>query len=100
MWIRIQPFHCNADPDSAFHSNTNPDPASKNNTDPDPHPGLHHKVLTYVEFRAVSGVFQNIDPPPPLQPASESSPRIKGRGVHTRGAVRGWVVNILEDARH
>ncbi len=25
-----------------------------------------HKVLTYVEYRAVSGVFQNIDPPPPL----------------------------------
>jgi hypothetical protein len=33
--------------------------------------GLHpafftfsHKVLTNVEYRAVSGVFQNIDPPP------------------------------------
>jgi hypothetical protein len=25
-----------------------------------------HKVLTYVEYRAVSGVFQNIDPPTPL----------------------------------
>jgi hypothetical protein len=25
-----------------------------------------HKVLTYVEYRAVSDVFQNIDPPPPL----------------------------------
>jgi hypothetical protein len=37
--------------------------------------GLDHKVLTYVEFRAVSGVFQNIDPPPPLHPASVSSPR-------------------------
>ncbi len=24
-----------------------------------------HKVLTYVEYRDVSGVFQNIDPPPP-----------------------------------
>jgi hypothetical protein len=23
-----------------------------------------HKVLTYVEYRAVSGVFQNIDPHP------------------------------------
>ena len=27
-----------------------------------------HKVLTYVEYRAVSGVFQNIDPPPPFPP--------------------------------
>jgi hypothetical protein len=26
---------------------------------------LGHKVLTYVEYRAVSDVFQNIDPPPP-----------------------------------
>ncbi len=26
-----------------------------------------HKVLTHVEYRAVSGVFQNIDPPPPLR---------------------------------
>ncbi len=26
---------------------------------------LDHKVLTYVEYRAVSCVFQNIDPPPP-----------------------------------
>jgi len=24
-----------------------------------------HKVLTYVEYRAVSSVFQNIDPPSP-----------------------------------
>jgi hypothetical protein len=24
-----------------------------------------HKVITYVEYRAVAGVFQNIDPPPP-----------------------------------
>jgi hypothetical protein len=39
---------------------------------------LHHKVLTYVEYRAVSGVFQNIDPPlsiqrvcPPTAPKAE-----------------------------
>jgi hypothetical protein len=25
----------------------------------------YHKVLKYVEYRAVSGVFQNIDPPGP-----------------------------------
>jgi hypothetical protein len=61
------------------------------------------QVLMYVEYRAVSGVFQNIDPPPPLHPASVSSPRTKGGGeggVHTRRAVREWGVNILEDARH
>jgi hypothetical protein len=40
--------------------------------------GLAHKVLTYEEYRAVSGVFQNIDPPPLLHPASVSSPRTKG----------------------
>jgi hypothetical protein len=41
-------------------------------------------------------------PPPPLHPASVSSPPTKGGGwgVHTRRAVRGWGVNILEDARH
>jgi hypothetical protein len=48
-----------------------------------------HKVLTHVEYIAVSGVFQNIDPPPPLPLASASSPRTKGGGVHTRRAVRG-----------
>jgi hypothetical protein len=48
--------------------------------------GLHHKVLIYVEYRAVSGVFQNIDPPPPLHPASVSSPRTKsGGGTHSPG---------------
>jgi hypothetical protein len=40
----------------------------------------------------VSGVFLTIDPPPPLHPSSVSYPR-------TRRAVRGWRVNILEDAR-
>jgi hypothetical protein len=59
-----------------------------------------HKVLTYIEYRSVSGVFRTIDPPSPLQPASVSSPRTKGWGVHTRRAVRGWGVNISEDARH
>jgi hypothetical protein len=48
----------------------------------------------------MSGVFRTIDAPPPLHPASVSSPRTKGGGVHTRRAVRGWGVNILEDARH
>jgi hypothetical protein len=53
-----------------------------------------------MEYRAVSGVFRTIDPPPPLHPASVSSPRTKEGGVHTRRAVRGWGVNISEDARH
>ncbi len=44
-----------------------------------------HKVLTYVEYRNVSGVFQNIDPHPPLHPASVSFPRTKGGGTHSPG---------------
>jgi hypothetical protein len=60
-----------------------------------------HKVLTNIEYRAVSGVFRTIDPPPPLPLASVSSPRTKGWGVPTRRAMRGWGgVNISEDARH
>jgi hypothetical protein len=42
----------------------------------------------------MSGVFQNIDPPPPHRPASA------GEG-HTRWVERGWGGgNSLEDARH
>ncbi len=64
--------------------------------------GKGYKVLTYVQYRAVSGVFQNIDPPPPLHPANVSSPRTigGGGGTHLPGGEGGWVVNILEDARH
>ncbi len=51
-----------------------------------------HKVLTYIEYRAVSGVFRTIDPPPPLHSAIVSSPAPKagggGGGVHTRRAVK------------
>ncbi len=61
-----------------------------------------HKVLTYVEYKAVSGVFQNIDPPPP-SPPSESvlPPHQGGGGVHTCRAAGGGGggCNILEDAR-
>ncbi len=58
-----------------------------------------HKVLIYIEYRALSGVFRTIAPPP-LHPASVSFLRTKGGGVYTRRAVRGWGVNISEDARH
>ncbi len=44
-----------------------------------------HKVLTYIEYRAVSGVFRTIDPPPLLHPASVSSPRTKGGGYTLAG---------------
>jgi hypothetical protein len=46
----------------------------------------------YVEYRAVSGVFkniENIDPPPPLHPASVSSPRTKGGGYTLAGRLGG-----------
>ncbi len=33
-----------------------------------------HKVLTYIEYKAVSGVFRTIEPPPLLHPVSVSSP--------------------------
>jgi hypothetical protein len=52
--------------------------------------GCKHKVLTYIEYGVASSVFRTFDPPPPLHPASGSSPRTKGGGVHTRRAVRGW----------
>jgi hypothetical protein len=50
----------------------------------------------------MSGVFRNIDPPPPSHPASvyPPPPRLwSGRG-HTRLGERGWGVNSSEDARH
>jgi hypothetical protein len=58
-----------------------------------------HKVLTYVEYRAVSGVFQNIDPPSPSTPSECVLPPHQRRGgTHSPGG--GGGVNILEDARH
>ncbi len=54
--------------------------------------GTRHKVLTYVEYRAVSGFFQNIDPlPPPFNPASLSSPRTKGGGYTLAGRCGGSI---------
>jgi hypothetical protein len=61
-----------------------------------------HKVLTYVEHRAVSGVFQNIDPPPPPSPPSECVlpyPAPKAGGTHSPGG-EGVGSQYLEDARH
>jgi hypothetical protein len=52
---------------------------------------IYHKVLTYVEYRAVSGVFQNIDPHP-LSTQRVCPPRIKGGGYTLSGR---WRVNSL-----
>jgi hypothetical protein len=50
----------------------------------------------------VSGVFRTIGPHPiSTQPVCPpSSPKAGGGGINTRRAVRGWWVNISEDARH
>jgi hypothetical protein len=50
----------------------------------------------------MSGVFQNIDLPPPSPPGQCVSPAFRAGGGHTRWVERGWGggVNILEDARH
>jgi hypothetical protein len=49
-----------------------------------------HKVLTDIEYRAVSGVFRTIDPPPPLHPASvSSSPTKGGEGIGVYGLTDG-----------
>jgi hypothetical protein len=48
----------------------------------------HHKVLTYVEYRTVSGVFQNIDPPSPSPPSECVLFLHKRWGVYTRRAAR------------
>ncbi len=55
--------------------------------------------LLLQEGNPMSLVFQNIDHPPPLRPASVSSPRNKGDG-YTLAGRRGGGVNILEDERH
>jgi hypothetical protein len=60
---------------------------------------LQHKVLTYTEYRAVSGVFRTFDPSPPLHPASVSSPAPKAGGYAQSPGGEGVGVNISEDAR-
>jgi hypothetical protein len=51
-------------------------------------------------IQCLACVFQNIDPPPPHHTASVSSPAPKAGGVNTRRAVKGWGINILENARY
>ncbi len=53
--------------------------------------GLGHKVLTCIEYRAVSGV----DTPHPFSPQRVCPPPPPST-KHTRRAVRGWGVNISE----
>jgi hypothetical protein len=48
----------------------------------------------------MSGVFRNIDPPPPHRPASVYPPAFGLGGRNTRWVERGWGVNGSEDARH
>ncbi len=49
-----------------------------------------HKVLTCIEYRAVSGIFRTIETPPPPSTQGCVLPRTKRGGVHTHCAVRGW----------
>ncbi len=52
--------------------------------------GCRHKVLAYIEYRAVSGVFRTIYPPPPLPLCSECVlPAHQTRGVGTHSP-EGW----------
>ena len=63
---------------------------------------VQHKVLTYIEYRAVSGVFRNFDPPPPSPPSECVLPPLQRRGNTLAGWWGGWGVNIniLEDSSH
>jgi hypothetical protein len=49
---------------------------------------------------SMSGVFQNIDPPPPHRPVGVYPPAFGEGGDILAGWRVGWGVNILEDARH
>jgi hypothetical protein len=52
-------------------------------------------ILTYIDYRAVAGVFQNIDPSIPFPPSECVLPPLQRRGVHTRRAVRGGGASIF-----
>ncbi len=66
----------------------------------------YHKILTYMEYRAVSFVFPTIDPhplsPKRICPRGTPLPALKAGGIqlNTCRAVKGWGANISEDARH
>jgi hypothetical protein len=47
--------------------------------------GVQHKELTYVEYRAVPGVFQNIDPPSPSPPGECVLPQHPRQGYTLAG---------------
>ncbi len=47
--------------------------------------GRYDNPMPKFQLWAVSGVFQNIDPPAPLHPATVSSPRTKGEGYTLAG---------------
>jgi hypothetical protein len=48
--------------------------------------GWAQSILTYVEYRAVSGVFQNIDPPTPSPPSECVLPLHQRQGgTHSPG---------------
>jgi hypothetical protein len=59
-------------------------------------------VLTYEEYRAVSGVFQKIDPHLPLPQRVCPPPAPKAGGTHSPGGegVGCQYFIILEDAKH
>jgi hypothetical protein len=64
-----------------------------------------YKVLTYIEYRAVSGVFRTIGPQPPLHPASVSTPppphQKGGYTLAVRWGGGGGVnISVSEDATH
>ncbi len=54
-----------------------------------------HKVLTYVEYRAVSGVFQNIDPPSPHSQNRRAVRRV-GCGTPDIGLASFYGAGLLE----
>jgi hypothetical protein len=59
--------------------------------------------MQIVEYRAVSGVFQNIDPPHPLHPASVSSHRKTpdiGLASYSIISLRSLVFPPAQMARH
>ncbi len=72
-----------------------------NQTRPVNSEGGEHKVLTYIEYRAVSGVFRTIDPPTPSPPSEcVLPPAPKAGDTHSPGGEGVGGGNNSEDARH